>query len=248
MIRESEAIGQKVFTAPVLSVGRMFVGARVPDVNDDWTAGFNRGSFWQALSRLWVQVDDTEGVAVWREIPLMISRAARVIFEEHVTVATTLTADYEDLYSHDVVGVLTTDGDVLRVQYAGTFNPSTDVKRVRVQVDTTEISPPFTTNLAVSDAWLLDMYLIRVNSTTLRWAFRATSPGQNVMVQVFDFGADPTNLTIKLRAQSVTTIGDIEAHSCYGMFLPSPDDGTSGAMEFLGTGMEFLGDEIMFTP
>jgi hypothetical protein len=255
MIRESEAIGQKVFGPPDLRQhAGYFLGTVPPTTSDDETAGFGPGSFWYISGtpeRLWMNVDATEGTAVWREMPLAFARAPHVVYQEYTTVATTQTADYEDLYSHDVVNKLTVNGDVLHCHYAGVFNPSTDTKNVVVEVGSTQMSPVLTVNLIASDAWMIDMYLIRVNATNLRWALRASVPAKNVMVQSFDVPSiDATNFTVALRAWSLTTIGDIEVNSCYAMLMPA--DGSLGAagfyLEFLGDTVEFLGEPLEFNP
>jgi hypothetical protein len=73
MIRESEAIGQKVFGPPDLRQhAGYFLGTVPPTTSDDETAGFGPGSFWYISGtpeRLWMNVDATEGTAVWREMP-----------------------------------------------------------------------------------------------------------------------------------------------------------------------------------
>lgn len=250
---ETEASGQKTFGSPRPSIGYgNFLANTAPTISDDESQGYSINSVWYKQTvpyRLWVCTDNTEGAAIWREIPLSDYRNTRTLFENYVDAATTGTTQ-ENFYAYTLPSLtLFEDGDKIQTEYSGIFTANANTKRVFPKFAGTVLATGQTSSATATD-WTVDAYIIRVSNTVVRFGVEITSNETVLAVEsgeITGLDLDSTNYQIDLDARSVSAAGEVTAHSGFGIFFPAAPVPIV-YVQFLGTSVEFSGSALAFNP
>jgi hypothetical protein len=142
----------------------------------------------------------------------------RSIFD-HFDLATTAGTGVETLYSGDVPGnTLQTDGDKLRLYYAGQF-PTANAKEITFFGFGSDL---LNTTTSATGHWSCDIEIIRNSSTSLRYSATMLAAGSIIgkftaELTTLDLTADTS---IDVTADD-TASGDTETHFGYCVFIPA---------------------------
>lgn len=149
-----------------------------------------------------------------------------LLFSHFADAATTGTSE-QVLYTDTLpANTFAVNGDVISVKYAGIFDATNTASMIIVSLGGTAI---FTTDDFVSlildgTHWEVNLWIVRVNNTTLRCTVSFLSPGEDAFIQYTlktGLALATTAYDIELKAQT-DTAGDVTAKMAHAVYMAAP--------------------------
>ena len=118
---------------------------------------------------------------------------------------------------------LSANGDTIKCEYGGIFTANTNVKRIYPKFGGNELLTGQTSSGAAV-AWAVDLYLIRVSNTVVRYVARFCTVGDAPTVssgELTGLNLTTTAYDIALDGRSVSAAGELTAQSGFGIYCPA---------------------------